>query len=280
MICWMFPGQPLRHDQPFPASQEGEELVALCRTATGFDPSAWQEAGAANSEHVRLQLYGTAYSLCRARQLRLDGQKPEMILEHSLGIYAALAACGSISERNALEMTGRVGATLARMAHSNRYALGCVIGLGSAPVEAAAANHRVHVANYNTSRHFLLAGKRSRIMAAMEECAAAGAFSLSVFDCDAPLHTPLLAEVSGALEEVFGDYRYAEPAIPLLNHIDQQPLTARRIPAFLLEELLKPVWWQRSYAAARGLGAATFLEVGAGDALKKFNRWIDSESRT
>ena len=67
--------------------------------------------------------------------------------------------------------------------------------------------------------------------------------------------------------------------MPLLDHIDQQPLTASRIAAFLLDELLRPVWWQRSYAAARSLGAAAFVEVGAGDALKKFNRWIDSESR-
>lgn len=279
MICWMFPGQPLRHDQTFPATQEGDDIVSLCRSATGFDPSAWQDDVTLTGEHVRLQLYGTAYSLCRARQLHLAGQMPDMILEHSLGIYAALAVCGSISERDALELTGRVGTALARMAEGDRYALGCIIGLGSVPVEAAAANHGVHVANYNTSSHFLLAGKRTRIMAAMEECAAAGAFSLSVFDCDAPLHTPLLAEVATDLEAVFSDYRYAEPRIPLLDHIEQHPLTAQRIPAFLLDELLRPVWWQRSYAAARGLGAASFIEVGVGEALKKFNRWIDSENR-
>lgn len=280
MICWMFPGQPLRHDLPFPVTVEGQEIVALCRAATGFDPSAWQDVDGVTPENVRLQLYGTAYSLCRARQLRLAGQAPEVILEHSLGIYAALAACGSISERAALELTARVGRILARMAETDRYALGCIIGLGSGAVEAAAANHGVHVANYNTSSHFLLAGKRTRIMAALEECSAAGAFSLSVFDCDAPLHTPLLAEVAADLEMVFSDYRYAEPLIPLLNHIDQQPLTAGRIAAFLLDELLRPVWWQLSYAAALQLGAATFLEVGAGEALKKFNRWIDSENRT
>lgn len=279
MICWMFPGQPLRHDQAFPDTPEGEEIVSLCRTATGFDPFAWQGGDDLPGQHVRLQLYGTAFSLCRARLLRSAGQEPEIVLEHSLGIYAALAACGCISELDALEMTARVGCTLARMAENERYALGCIIGLGSAPVEAAAANHGVHVANYNTSSHFLLAGKRPRIIAAMEECAGAGAFSLSVFDCDAPLHTPLLAEVSADLQTIFSDYSYREARVPLLNHIDQQPLTAQGIPAFLLDELLGPVWWQRSYSAARQLGATAFLEVGAGDALKKFNRWIDSENR-
>jgi malonyl CoA-acyl carrier protein transacylase len=46
---------------------------------------------------------------------------------------------------------------------------------------------------------------------------------------------------------------------------------------FLLDELLRPVWWQRSYTAAANFGATSFIEVGAGDSLKKFNRWIDSE---
>jgi malonyl CoA-acyl carrier protein transacylase len=113
----------------------------------------------------------------------------------------------------------------------------------------------------------------------MEECAASGAFSLSVFECDAPLHTPLVEEVAAELESIFSDYSYSEPQVPLLEHIAQQPLSVSRIPDFLLDELLSPVWWQRSYIAACNLGATVFIEVGAGEALKKLNRWIDSENR-
>lgn len=279
MNCWMFPGQPLRHNLPFPETADGVEIINLCRDATGFDPSTWQDDGGLKGEHIRLQIYGTAFSLCRTRLLRSSGQEPDMVLEHSMGIYAALAACDCISEREALEMTARVGVVLARMSEDKRYALGCIIGLGRPSVEAAAANHGVYVANYNTSSHFLLSGERSRIMAAVEECAAAGAFSMSVFDCDAPLHTPLVMQVATELESIFSDYVYTGPRVPLLDHIGQQPLASPRIPAFLLDELLSPVWWQQSYKAAGKLGATTFVEVGAGDALKKFNRWIDSESR-
>jgi len=275
----MFPGQPLRHDQPSASAAEWENIVTLCRNATGFDPSTWQGNGNINSENVRLQLYGTASSLCRARQLWSSGQFPGLVLEHSMGIYAALAACGSITEQASLEMTARVGCTLERMSNNDRYALGCIIGLDCQAVEKAATNHGVYVANYNTSRHFLLAGARTGIMSAMEECAASGAFSLSVFECDAPLHTPLVEEVAADLESIFSDYSYSDPQVPLLDHIEQQPLSASRIPVFLLDELLSPVWWLRSYIAACNLGATVFIEVGTGEALKKFNRWIDSENR-
>ncbi len=278
MNCWMFPGQPLRHDQSFPAMPDGEGILSLCEAVAGFNPSAWRGDGQIESENIRLQIYGTAFSLCRSRFLKMSGQQPDLVLEHSMGIYAALAACGCISERDALEMTARVGRTLLKMSEKVRYALGCIIGLECAHVEAAAANNGVYVANYNTSSHFLLAGERSKIMSAVEECAASGAFSLSVFDCDAPLHTPLITEVADELKNIFSDYIYIEPSVTLLDHIDHQPLTASKIPGFLLDELLLPVWWQRSYLAARNLGAKSFVEVGAGDALKKFNRWVDSEN--
>ena len=43
--------------------------------------------------------------------------------------------------------------------------LTCVIGLAIGPLEAIAANNDIHIANHNTSRHFLLAGERVRVEA-------------------------------------------------------------------------------------------------------------------
>jgi len=266
----------MRHDYLFP-EEHGEQIVALTRSATGFDPANWQESAAALSEHVRLQIYGTAVSLCRIRELRAAGQSPDLIIEHSMGIYAALAACGSITEQDALAMTARVGTVLTETFSGQRYALGCLVGLAEQPATTVVSRHGVYLANYNTSRHFLLAGEHAAVMATLEACSTAGAFSVSLFDCDAPLHTPLMVDAAGALQAIFTDYRYAEPAVPLLEHISQTRLAAADIPAFLLDELLQPVWWQRSYRTAHNLGCTVFSEVGAGDALKKFNRWIDSE---
>ena len=279
MICWMFPGQPLRH-APFASSNDNGEIISLCQKISGFDPSTWQENVCLPSEHVRLQLYGTATSLCRTRQLRTTGRPPDLVIEHSMGIYASLAACGSISEYESAEMTFRVGNVLARMSQKKTYAFGCVIGLACTPVETAASNHCVFVANYNTPCHHLLAGERSGIVSALEECAASGAFSVSLFECDAPLHTPLLEDAAAELSHIFSDYSYGEPTVPLIEHIGQKRLNAASIRPFLLDELLQPVRWHRSYTAACRFGSRSFIEVGAGDALKKFNRWIDSQVQT
>lgn len=278
MNLWLFPGQPLKREQQTPDDDDFRAIDLLCREHCGYDLRHHQSlAGWQLSEHTALQLYGVAVSLYRSRRLRKELGQPELIAEHSLGIYAALAACGSIAEADALELAGRIGGCMAAAGQGRQYGLGCPVGLTVDVVEAAARNNGVFVANYNTSRHFLLAGERDKVEAALEECRLAGAFSVSCFDCEAPLHTPLLTEIEEKLAAIVADYRFREPAIPLVEHIGQTCLTAVDIPTFLVQELLQPVWWERTWLQLRSQGAERGIEVGSGQALTKFNRWIDSE---
>lgn len=277
MICFMFPGQPLARPASLPADEDFSRMAELVRRLTRLDLESFDWLEGEGSEDLKLQVFGAAYSLYRLRRLRHEGVRPDLVAEHSMGIYAALAACGSISEAEAIEMTWRVGGALTGMAGPKLYALGCVIGLTLEPVLALAANNGVHLANHNTSRHFLLSGTREAIASATAEALASGAFSARSFDCDAPLHSPLMAPLEQELRGIFADYRYAEPAFPLLDHLEQKFLSAEAIPGFLLRELSLPVYWESSYRNLRDRGVTRFHEVGAGDALKKYNRWIDGE---
>jgi [acyl-carrier-protein] S-malonyltransferase len=276
MNCFMFPGQPLAHDATLPGDADFSEIAALARAHTGLDLSAFTWGGEAHSEQVGLQVYGVAESLYRNRCLRAEGMKPAVAAEHSMGVYAALAACGSIGEGEALEIAFRVGACMERRFQGRDYALGCLVGLTAEKLAVLAAEGGVFVANHNTSHHFLLAGGRREMEATLGEALASGAFSAKLFPCDAPLHTPLLAEAEGELKAIFRDYRYREPACPLMNHIDQEFLTAAGISSFLMRELTETVRWEAAYRALKRFGATRFVEVGAGDSLKKYNRWIES----
>jgi len=278
MNCFMFPGQPLFPGREVPEDSDYQEIIRLARTRAGLNIEDLTWLGDPATESVALQVYGVAMSLYRARLLSREGVRPGLIAEHSMGIYPALTASGSLTEGEALELTCRIGRCMARMGERDRYALGCIVGLPSEPVLAIAENNGVYLANHNTSRHFLLAGERGGIEAAEAEALRNGAFSVKIFPCDAPLHTPLMGEIEAPLREIIRGYRYGNPAIPLMNHIDQDYLTAPDIGDFLLRELLMPVYWEKSYLALRAAGAQRFFEVGAGDALKKYNRWIESEA--
>jgi malonyl CoA-acyl carrier protein transacylase len=277
MICWMFPGQPVAFADMPCDDVEFQQIARLCQETTGFNPLESGTSASNLSESVRLQLFGACISLYRCNQLARQGIEPDLIAEHSMGIYPALAASGSIDSATALALTCRIGVSMAQMGMQMECALGCVIGLTIGPLETIAANHGIHIANHNTSRHFLLAGERIRMEAALLEATASGAFSVSVFPCDAPLHTPLIEEVAGDLQRIVADYSYREPRIPLVEHISQTTLTAAHIPDFLVDELCRPVYWETTYRVLRSRGVTHFQELGIGSALSKFNRWIDSE---
>ncbi len=279
MNCFMFPGQPLFSGVQPPDDPDYLDIAELTSEQAHLDLEKFCWLKGEASENVKLQVYGVATSLYEARRLRRNGVVPGIVAEHSMGIYPALAACGSLSEEEALELTWRVGCCMARMSVAGSFALGCVVGLTLEPLLAIAERNGVYLANHNTSRHFLLCGERHNIERATLEALQRGAFSAKTFPCDAPLHTPLMAAVTTELREIFADYRYREPTIPLLNHIDQDCLTASELAGFMELELTLPVYWERTYHALRATGATVFFEVGAGDALKKYNRWIESENR-
>lgn len=280
MNCFMFPGQPLTFAPPKPDDPVFTEIAQLSRERVGLDLETLSWTGEAATEQVMLQVCGMAMSLCESRRLTKQGITPAVVAEHSMGIYAALAACGSIAAGEVLELTFRIGCCMATLMGKERYALGCVIGLPLGPLQAIAGNNGVYLANINTSRHFLLSGAAANMTGAIEEALAGGAFSTNTFPCDAPLHTPLMEEIALPLAEIVADYRFREPNVPLVNHIDQGLLAAGEIAGFIVRELCEPVFWERTYLTLRRRGADRFFEAGTGDALKKYNRWIDYETGT
>jgi [acyl-carrier-protein] S-malonyltransferase len=278
MNCFMFPGQPLFHNAQLPEDADFTEIAELTRQRTGFNLHDFTLPGKEWTESVMLQVYGVAMSLYRARRFRREGVTASLLAEHSMGIYPALAVSGSLSEGDALELTCRSGCCMSGMGKEREYALGCIVGLTLEPVLSIAENNGVFPANLNTSRHFLLSGERRNMEAVEVEALAHGAFSVKLFPCDAPLHTPLMADLEVAMRQIFSEYNYLEPTVPLLNHIDQDFLSAADIPEFMMRELELPVYWEKCYKALKKAGAAKFWEVGVGDSLKKYNRWIESET--
>jgi malonyl CoA-acyl carrier protein transacylase len=255
------------------------DVADLCQSVSGFNPLSGEQTGAELSDSIRLQLFGTTMSLYRneLQQHHHRSGPPPIVAEHSMGIYPALAASGSIDKSTALELTVRIGTCLASMGKKCEYALGSVIGLSLELLESVASNNHVQIANYNTSRHFLLAGEWDRICSATVEAEAIGSFSVGVFPCNAPLHTHQITDVESDLRAIVADYSFRDPVFPLMNHLDQCFLKTDDIPDFLVMELCRPVFWEKTYCALKQHGVSHFIELGAGQSLTKFNRWIDSD---
>ena len=280
MNCWMYPGQPLKFQPNPPKDLDFNEIAELCLKLAEFDLNNCSPLTSGMSPNVCMQVYGVAMSLYNTRKLISSGNKPDIITQHSMGIYPALAASGVISEEDALSIAFRVGKCMANMNKENQYLLGCVIGLTADTLLPMLPASGAYIANFNTSKHFLLAGLKTDILKLQEKFSVAGAFSISHFNCDAPLHTPLMAQISYELNAIFDDYCYAVPAIPLVSHHGEYLNTVKDIRIFLHDELLCPVYWEKTVTFIKSSGFNKLIEVGSGTALKKFIRWIESEQES
>src|SRR6185369_6706035 len=112
MTCFMFPGQPMARMEVPADDPLFHDMARLCQDITGFNPLDDSLTVPAMTENIRLQLFGTAMSLYRNNLLLRQGLLPDVIAEHSMGIYPALVACGSVDSASALGLTGRIGACL------------------------------------------------------------------------------------------------------------------------------------------------------------------------
>ena len=142
MDCLMFPGQPLSRLDLFADDADFACIAGMMLRITGFDLERFDWSGEEGSEQVKLQLFGVAASLYRERGLRRTGVVAALAAEHSMGVYAALAACGALREDEAIELTWRIGRCLAGMGKRGSYGLGCVIGLAREPLLNIAQKQR------------------------------------------------------------------------------------------------------------------------------------------
>ena len=124
-----------------PDDRDFAEIARMAGEKVFFDLTTLSWTKGEATENVKLQVYGAAMSLYRRRLLLSQGLRPDIVAEHSMGIYPALAACGSVSEEDALELAFRIGLCFAKMGEKDSYALGCVIGLPLEPLSAIAANN-------------------------------------------------------------------------------------------------------------------------------------------
>ena len=279
LICFMFPGQPLACDSAFPADADFADLAGIARSRTGLDLQSLRRSGESNhSNQVMLQVLGSTMSLHRLRQTRKTGCRPDVVAEHSMGVYAALAACGSLPEAEVIELTWRIGNCLAGIGQDRKFGFGCVAGLTLGKLQGIADNNRVYLANHNTSRHFLLSGQFEAIESALAEADSQKAFSTKIFPSIAPLHSPLIAELEDQLRLILSDYCYQEPYCPLMDHLEQKYLSAADLADFMLVELSRPVYWEKTFRALQLSGVQDFHELGLGNSLKKYNRWIQLET--
>jgi [acyl-carrier-protein] S-malonyltransferase len=191
-----------------------------------------------------------ATSIACLRAVEAIGLRPDVVVGHSVGEYSALAACGALSDRDAVELVRERGLATAAAAAERPGAMTAIIGLDDAVVEELCSGiEDVWPANYNCPGQIVVSGSEPAVEELLERATEAGARRTIRLRVAGGFHSPL------------------EPQIPFLSTVTARIEPRAAIPGLLLDQLTAPVRFTQAVAELVRLGVTHAVEVGPGQVL-------------
>jgi [acyl-carrier-protein] S-malonyltransferase len=253
------------------SAASGLDLMRLC-----FEGP---EATLVETEIQQPALVATSLAVCAA--VRARGIKPDFVVGHSVGEFAALAAAGALRVEEAIALVRERGLAMAEAARKNPGSMAAILGLDDEVVERICRRIlNVWPANYNCPGQIVVSGEDIAVeeaCAAAEEAGARRAVKLRV---SGAFHSPLVARAADRLRPALEKVGFVEPVSPFMSTVTARIESAKRMAPLLVEQLTAPVRFTHAGQALIKEGVQTFVEVGPGNVLSGLIKRIDRSVKT
>lgn len=223
-----------------------------------------------------------AAEVCVLKAVQLKGIKADITAGLSLGEYAALVECGSLSFGDAMKLVRKRGIYMENEVPAGQGKMAAVIGLDADAVEkvcldiAAQTGKPVSAANYNCPGQIVISGAAEAVESAVEPLKEAGAKLVSMLNVSGPFHSPMLKGAGDKLAKELENVVFDKPQIPYINNVAAETVTeSTGIKDTLERQVYSPVRWQQTMEKMLADGVDTFYEIGPGKTLAGFMKRID-----
>jgi [acyl-carrier-protein] S-malonyltransferase len=222
-----------------------------------------------------------ATELACLRALASAAPSPDVVVGHSVGEYAALAAAGVVTDREAVSLVRARGLATAAAAAERPGAMAAILGLDDPVVEELCSEvEGVWPANYNCPGQLVVSGETAAVDRLLELAAERGARRAVKLPITGAFHSPLVAAAADRLAPALDGVTWNEPSPPFMSTVTAELEPASRIRAVLLDQLAAPVRFTQAVRSLVDHGVDTFVEVGPGSVLSGLIRRIDRSVRT
>jgi [acyl-carrier-protein] S-malonyltransferase len=222
-----------------------------------------------------------ATSLAVLAAIRARGIKPDFVVGHSVGEFAALASAGAIKVEEAIALVRERGLAMAEAAKSNPGSMAAILGLDDEVVERICRRIlNVWPANYNCPGQIVVSGENPAVDEACEEAEREGARRAVKLRVSGAFHSPLVARAADRLRPALERVKFTEPTSPFMSTVTARIEEAKRMGPLLVEQLTAPVRFTQAAQELLREGVQTFVEVGPGNVLSGLIKRIDRNAKT
>jgi [acyl-carrier-protein] S-malonyltransferase len=222
-----------------------------------------------------------ATSLAINEAIRSRGIRPDFVVGHSVGEFAALGAAESLTPAQAIALVSERGRAMAEAAEEHPGSMAAILGLADEVVEGLCKRiANVWPANYNCPGQIVISGEEP----AVEECCAQaeehGARRAIRLRVSGAFHSPLVANAAAKLRPAIDKVHFSDPRAAFMSTVTAKLEEAGRYRELLLEQLTAPVRFTQAARELTGKGVTTFVEVGPGNVLSGLLKRIDRNLKT
>jgi [acyl-carrier-protein] S-malonyltransferase len=217
-----------------------------------------------------------ATSLAVLAAIRARGIEPDYVIGHSVGEFSALAACGSMTDEEAIELVRERGIAMAEAAARHPGSMAAILGLEDEVVETLCRKILgVWPANYNCPGQIVVSGENAAVDECCELAQEAGARRAVKLKVSGAFHSPLVARAADRLRPAIDKVKFQEPVAPFMSTVTARLESAQRIGPLLVDQLTAPVRFTQAASELMREGVRTFVEVGPGNVLSGLVKRID-----
>jgi [acyl-carrier-protein] S-malonyltransferase len=222
-----------------------------------------------------------ATSLAVLEAIKARGIKPDFVVGHSVGEFAALASAGALKVEEAIALVRERGLAMADAARMNPGSMAAILGLDDEVVERICRRIlNVWPANYNCPGQIVVSGENPAVEEACQAAEEEGARRAVKLRVSGAFHSPLVARAADRLRPALERVKFSEPTAPFMSTVTARIEDAKRMGPLLVDQLTAPVRFTQAAQELVREGVHTFVEVGPGNVLSGLVKRIDRNART
>jgi len=213
----------------------------------------------------------------------LENFKPAMTAGHSLGEFSALAASGTLTFEDGLQLVHQRALAMQKACEAEPSTMAAILGLENSVVEEVCEkiDEVVVPANYNSPGQIVISGSMAGIDRAVEQLTAAGAKRAIKLQVGGAFHSPLMEPAKEELASAIEATWFSKPVCPVYQNVNAAPSSVpEEIRKNLVLQLVSPVRWTQTVQQMIADGGTVFTEVGPGNVLQGLIRKTDRSVTT
>jgi [acyl-carrier-protein] S-malonyltransferase len=217
-----------------------------------------------------------ATSLAINEAIRARGIRPDFVVGHSVGEFAALAAAESLPNAQTVGLVRERGLAMADAARQHPGSMAAILGLADEVVENLCRKIvGVWPANYNCPGQIVVSGESPAVDECCDEAEREGARRAIKLKVSGAFHSPLVARAADRLKPAIERINFGEPRAAFMSTVTAKLEDAQRLRTLLVDQLTAPVKFTQAARELIGLGVTVFVEVGPGNVLSGLLKRID-----